>query len=90
MSRKEKLLERFLSNPVDFTFDELTKLLNFLGYVEIKTGKTSGSRVAFYNEEKEHIIRLHKPHPGNILKKYQMDYLTSELDSKGLNNERYN
>ena len=49
MSKAEKLLERFLSKPKDFTFEELRKLLKGLGYEEAKAGKTSGSRVAFYN-----------------------------------------
>jgi hypothetical protein len=49
MGKHEKLLKRFLSKPADFTFDELRRLLSYLGYDEAKTGKTSGSRAAFYN-----------------------------------------
>lgn len=79
MSKSEKLIRRFLSKPKDFTYDELKKLLAFLGYREEKTGKTSGSRVAFINPKTKHIIRLHKPHPKPELKKYQLDYIEDEL-----------
>jgi hypothetical protein len=61
----------------------LISLLNGLGYSEIKTGRTSGSRVAFYNTDSKHIIRLHKPHPTNVLKRYQLDYLEDELENSG-------
>jgi hypothetical protein len=81
MSKLEKLIQKFLSKPMDFTYDELRSLLNGLGYKEIKTGRTSGSRVAFFNEQRKHIIRLHKPHPKNILKRYQIDLIEEELRS---------
>ena len=84
MSKKEKLIERFLSKPNDFTYDEMKRLLAFIDYYEKKTGKTSGSGVAFLNKELKHIIRLHKPHPGNILKKYQLNLVETELKSMGI------
>jgi hypothetical protein len=73
MSKTEKLLHRFLSKPKDFTFDEFRKLLKGFGYEEAKTGKTSGSRVAFINHETKNIIRMHRPHPTPELKRYQLD-----------------
>jgi len=79
MSKHEKLLERFLSRPKNFTYNELRTLLNGFGYSEIQKGATSGSRVAFYNIHSKHIIRLHNPHPHNILKRYQMDLIEDEL-----------
>ncbi|WP_277055461.1 type II toxin-antitoxin system HicA family toxin [Treponema socranskii] len=84
MSQKEKLIKRLLNKPVDFTYDELRKLLGKLGYKENQSGKTSGSRVAFFNEKTEHIIRLHKPHPKNVLKQYQIEQLVEELTTRGL------
>ena len=83
MSKKSKLLDRLLSQPKDFTFDELTTLLNQLGYFIITTGKTSGSRVTFANTEKDY-IRLHKPHPRNILKPYQINDIITALSERGL------
>jgi len=79
MSQKDKLLNRLFSRPKNFTYNDLKALLKNLGYDEAKTGKTSGSRVAFINRDTAHIIRLHKPHPGNELKRYQIDYLIEEL-----------
>lgn len=55
-----------------------------LGYEEVKIGKTSGSRVAFYNNVTEHIIRLHRPHPTEILKLYQIEQLIEELKKQGV------
>jgi|SaaInlStandDraft_2_1057019.scaffolds.fasta_scaffold15313_6 hypothetical protein len=83
MSKSDKLLERFLSKPSDFKFSELKKLLVSLGYREMRLGKTAGSRVAFINESKDHIIRLHKPHPRPVLKKYQVNQIIEELQRKG-------
>lgn len=84
MSKIKKLIERFLSTPIDFTYDELKKLMRGLNYQESNKGKTSGSRVAFINFDTGHIIRLHKPHPGNILKIYQLNDIAEELKKQGL------
>ena len=83
MSKKEKLVRRLQSRPVDFTFNELISLLGSLGYSMEKAGKTGGSRVAFTNNYGDY-IRLHKPHPRNILKKYQIDDIIENLTEKGL------
>jgi hypothetical protein len=84
MGTYEKLIKRFLSRPKDFTFDEICRLLNGLGYQLETKGKTSGSRVKFYNEKLQHPILLHKPHPENIMKTYQMKDIEDELRAKGL------
>ena len=81
MTKAEKLLNRFLSRPKDFKYNELIRLLSSLGY---KEQQGSGSRVIFSNERIKHHIKLHKPHPGNILKLYQIDLITEELRSNGL------
>ena len=84
MSKEEKLVKRLLAKPNDFTYNELKSLLSHLGYLENQGGKTSGSRVAFINEKDKHIIRLHKPHPGNELKKYQIEQVIEELRTRSL------
>ena len=84
MSKDEKLKKRFLARPKDFTYDEVRKMLSTFGYEEDQQGKTSGSRVAFYNEKTRHIIRLHKSHPGNELKMYQIDQIREELEGRGI------
>jgi hypothetical protein len=55
-----------------------------LGYEENQRGNTSGSRVAFINQKLNHILRLHKPHPNNELKQYQIEQIIEELVSRGL------
>ena len=82
MSKFEKLINRFLSTPKDFTYDELKNILNGMGYKESNKGKTSGSRVAFIDSTTKHILRIHKPHPKNILKSYAINYIIEELKSQ--------
>ena len=50
MSKNEKLLEKLKSKPKDFTYDEIKKILNNLGFYEDNKGKTSGSKVAFIKQ----------------------------------------
>ncbi len=82
MSRTEKLLQRLLSTPKDFTWDELITLLHYLGFAELKKGKTGGSRRKFVDTNKN-IINLHKPHPGNIVKAYALKQVIELLGEKG-------
>jgi len=72
MSRIEKLIERLKAKRKDLTYDELKKILNNLGFIEDNKGRTSGSRVVFEHKDICQKIELHKPHPKNILKEYQI------------------
>jgi len=83
ITKQEKLFKRLLNKPKDFSYNELIRLMTSLGYREIKSGKTSGSRGAFVCDG-AHIIRLHKPHPNNELKEYQIIYIIEELRKKGV------
>jgi hypothetical protein len=71
MSKKEKLIARFLSMPSDFHYDEMVKLLRYYCFTEVKKGKTSGSRIKFINDEGTPLM-MHKPLPTGILKHYQL------------------
>ena len=84
MSKAEKLLQRFLSKPTDFTFEELERLLKGFGYEGAKTGKTSGSRVAFLNKQTKSVIRLHKPHPNPELIRYLLTEAVEMLRKAGV------
>jgi hypothetical protein len=53
--------------------------LSRLGYIE---EQGEGLRVCF--KSKTHKIKLHKPHPGNILKQYQISLVVDELKKEGL------
>jgi hypothetical protein len=63
----------------NFTYSELQTLLAFFGYEEIRG---SGSRVCF--QRVVHKLKLHKPHPGKILKQYQIWLIIDELKKEGL------
>lgn len=78
MSKKEKLLKKFLEVPAkkDLTFGELETLLLSYGYMKLE-GK--GSAVKFYHQDKDNLINLHKPHPNNILKVYLVKQIQQKL-----------
>ena len=78
MSKKDKLLKKFLKIPPkkDLTFEELESLLLSCGYVKLE-GK--GSAVKFYKKDKDSLINLHKPHPSNILKVYLIKQIQEKL-----------
>ena len=79
MSKIDKLIVKFNSNPKDLTWEELIKILTHFGFSEItKKGETGGSRVKFANESKD-IINLHKPHPSNIIKPYLIMQIIKKL-----------
>lgn len=83
MSRRDKLIKRFLSYPKDFTWDELVSLLAGFGFEEVSTGKTGGSRRRFINQAGI-VITLHRPHPQNILKRYQLEQIFEILQGENL------
>jgi hypothetical protein len=78
MSKKDKLLTKFLENPPrkDLTFKELSTLLLSLDFEKIEG---TGSAVKFYNKEKDLLINLHKPHPSDILKVYLIKQIQNKL-----------
>lgn len=78
MSKKDKLLNKFLQTPPmkDLTFKELETLLSSCGFVKLEG---SGSAVKFYNKTKDVLINLHKPHPSDILKVYLIKQIQIKL-----------
>ena len=84
MSKKDKLLKRLKSKPTDFTYDELKTLLNYLGFIENNKGKTSGSAVKYINIIYNKEILLHKPHPNNLLRQYQIKHVIEILKKLGV------
>ena len=82
MSKKNKVVDRFLTLPKDFTWNELIQVLTLFGYEELKTGKTGGSRRKFKGEDNS-LISLHEPHPGKIVKIYALKDVLTTLKEKG-------
>jgi hypothetical protein len=81
MSKKEKLIDKLLSKPRDFSYDEMETLLKYLGY-NLKQG--SGSRVKFIKEGTNEVINFHKPHPNGVLKSYILEQVIEKLRKDGL------
>ena len=79
MTSIKKLKERLYTLPKDFTWNELVRVLASFGYEELKSGGTSARK---FKDERSHIINLHKPHPGSIVKSYAMRYVAEELKAK--------
>ncbi len=82
MSKKEKLIDRLLKRPKDFSFDEMESLLSYFGY-KLRQGGT-GSGIKFVKEESNEVINFHKPHPNGILKQYVLDQVIEKLRKDGL------
>ncbi len=83
MSRRDKLVSRLRGKPKDFTWDELVRLLKWVGYNETVAGKTGGSRRRFLHATAP-TIALHKPHPGNIVKMYVIKDVLRVLTEENL------
>lgn len=77
----DKAKARLKAAPSDYTFSEAKSLLKSLGYTEYNKGKSSGSRVMFAKDGVK--ILLHKPHPGNEMKRYAVQQLKDQLESIG-------
>lgn len=86
MSTKDKLINRFLSLPKDFTYDEVVRLFSIFGYAEFPKGNTSGSRVQFYRNDGQSYI-MHKPHPASIIKPTALKQLAEYVKEQNLINE---
>ncbi len=80
MGRREKLKDRFAELPSDFTWNELCRLMKGCGFDQLSG---SGSRFKFYHKDTTRILALHKPHPGNIMKKYAMKQVLACLKECG-------
>ena len=85
MSSKKKLIKRFCSIPSDFTFDELVRLFAIFGFELDNKGRTTGSRVEFIRGVET--FKMHRPHPGNIVKQIVLIDIYRYLYSK--NNELF-
>lgn len=82
MSKKDKLIERLLKKPKDFTFDEMVSLLSYFEY-ELKQGGT-GSGVKFNKKGSNEVINFHKPHPSGVLKQYVLNQVIDKLKKDGV------
>ncbi|MBR1772096.1 MAG: type II toxin-antitoxin system HicA family toxin [Lachnospiraceae bacterium] len=82
MSKKDKLVERLMMRPSDFTFDEMVSLLAYFGY-ELRQGG-GGSGVKFVKSGSSEVINFHRPHPNGVLKRYVLNQVVQKLRKDGL------
>ena len=81
MSKKEKLLNRFLIRPPvkDFTWNEFVTLMKQLGFnLHEKSGGGSHKHFVLKNDESK-LVDTYKPHPSGLLKAYQIKLVTDKL-----------
>lgn len=78
MSKIDKLLKNFLKQPIkkDLKYKDLEMILENFWYSKIKW---SWSRVKFFNKKTKDLILLHKPHPWDILKVYQVKLIQNKI-----------
>lgn len=86
MPKHQKAIDRLCAvpPPADFTWQELTTVLEHLGYRQLKTGKSGGSRRKFFHAEKDALICCHKPHPSPEVDKGCIVDVVEHLKSHGL------
>ena len=84
MTKKDKLIQRLCQQPKDFTFAELESVFLKLGFEKDDKGKTSGSRVRFYNRDKQLQYLAHKPHPSSIIKEKALKDIVNYLTENNL------
>jgi hypothetical protein len=69
MPKRQKAIDRLLSQPSDYGWAELTLLMESFGY-ELKTSGGSGRK--FIHRETRATLFMHQPHPAKNLKAYQV------------------
>ncbi len=80
MSRREKLLARFLSVPKDLTWEEFSAVLSGFGFERRNAG---GSSRTFVHAGTGTVVVAHQPHPGNIVKPYAIRKAVAALQEGG-------
>jgi predicted RNA binding protein YcfA (HicA-like mRNA interferase family) len=59
----DKLILRLKTAPKNFRYSDLVKVLNHVGYTQLRNGKTTGSARCFQNRNSQ-FVQLHEPHPS--------------------------
>ncbi|MES2321688.1 MAG: type II toxin-antitoxin system HicA family toxin [Pseudomonadota bacterium] len=84
MPKVDKRLQRFLSVPNDLAWAELVAILNSLGFAEL--AQRRGSYRTFVSGAGLKLF-LHRPHPGNIVKRYAIREVIEALRNFGIISE---
>ncbi|MCP3891672.1 MAG: type II toxin-antitoxin system HicA family toxin [Desulfobulbaceae bacterium] len=80
MPALSKALDKLQNKPTDFKWPQVERIMLHFGY---KLLQGDGSRVKFYNKEKNSLLLLHKPHNPKTLRPYQVDLIINKLKEDG-------
>jgi predicted RNA binding protein YcfA (HicA-like mRNA interferase family) len=80
MTKSDKRFARLLAIPADFTWAELVVTLLNAGFVQVQA---SGSRCVFISKQGKKIL-IHRPHPGNVVKRYALRLVVDSLKAYGI------
>lgn len=85
MSKKQKLRDRFYKkpSPKDFRWEELVTMMSGYGFSFDKSGGGSHGHFVF-DEDKDRVVNISKPHPNGILLQYQIDEIKEKLSEWGI------
>jgi predicted RNA binding protein YcfA (HicA-like mRNA interferase family) len=83
MAKVDKIIEKIKTKPTlrNIKWDDLVTVLKHLGY---KALTNTGSRRKFYHAEKDNMIHIHEPHPGNEVKPCYIENVRETLEEIGL------
>lgn len=78
MAQADKIIEKIKARPTpsNIRWDELVLALKHLGYDMILN---KGSSRKFYCAQKDNMISLHQPHPGNEVKPFYIKLVRETL-----------
>ena len=81
MSKKEKLLNRFLIRPPvkDFTWDDFVTLMKQLDFKLYEKSGGGSHKYFIFNRDENKVIDTYKPHPSGLLKAWQIKEVTDKL-----------
>lgn len=82
MAQLNKLKQAFRACRGRYQYNDFIKMIEGMGYHEIKTGRTGGSRMRYYSEKFNHLLIFHKPH-GSELGAGTVDNLRDDLIGAG-------
>lgn len=80
MGKRDKLTSKLLNLNGSLTWQELESLLKGMGFRPVSG---AGSRVKFFHPALKTVIILHRPHPGNEIKRYVRRHFITVLQEGG-------